>query len=51
MSENSYEIDKAMNLIKEEIIKDLSDSVSRQNNKSFISDFTPNSIFCENYKD
>ncbi len=32
MSENLCEIDMAMNLIKEEIIQELSECVSRQNN-------------------
>ena len=31
MTDNLYEIDLAMNMIKEEIIRELSESVSRQN--------------------
>ena len=31
MADNLYEIDSAMNMIKEDIIKELSESVSRQN--------------------
>ncbi len=32
MSDNQYEIDSAMNMIKEDIIRELFESVSRQNN-------------------
>ena len=38
MSDNLFEIDSAMNLIKEDIIRELSESVSEQSKKSFISD-------------
>ena len=38
MSENLFEIDSAMNMIKEEIIRELSESVSRQNNESYLND-------------
>ena len=31
MADNLYEIDSAMNMIKEDIIKELSESVSKQN--------------------
>ena len=31
MADNSYEIDSAMNMIKEEIIRELSESVTKQN--------------------
>ena len=34
MQDNLFEIDSAMNLIKEDIIRELSESVSRQNNNS-----------------
>ena len=34
MAENLYEIDTAMNMIKEDIIRELSECVSRQNKKS-----------------
>ena len=35
MADNLYEIDSAMNMIKEEIIRDLSESVSKQNKNSY----------------
>ncbi len=35
MSDNLFEIDSAMNMIKEEIIKELSESVSKQNKNSY----------------
>ena len=35
MENNLYEIDSAMNLIKEEVIKELSESVSKQNSHIF----------------
>ena len=35
MTDNLFEIDSAMNMIKEEIIKELSESVVKQNNKSY----------------
>ncbi len=38
MSDNLFEIDSAMNLIKEEIIRELYESVSKQNNDSYIQD-------------
>ena len=38
MQDNLFEIDCAMNMIKEDIIKELSESVSRQNNQSYIKD-------------
>ena len=33
MSDNLFEIDAAMNLIKEDIIRELSESVAKQNSK------------------
>ena len=36
MSDNLFEIDKAMNMIKEEIIRELSESVSNQNTESYM---------------
>ena len=36
MSDNLFEIDSAMNMIKEEIIRDLSESVSKQNDDSYL---------------
>ena len=38
MSDNLFEIDSAMNMIKEDIIKELSESVSKLNNESYIQD-------------
>ena len=35
MLDNQYEIDSAMNMIKEEIIRDLSESVSKQSKNSY----------------
>ena len=35
MSENLYEIDLAMNMIKEDIIRELSESVSKQNKNHY----------------
>jgi len=35
MADNLYEIDSAMNMIKEDIIRELSESVSKQNNPSY----------------
>ncbi len=43
MSDNLFEIDSAMNMIKEDIIKELSESVSKQNSSSFIQDVSSNS--------
>ncbi len=54
MSENSFEIDKAMNIIKDEIIKDMYDSVSRKNNDSYLPNlpnYTTNSVYSEKLKD
>ncbi len=44
MSVNPYEIDKAMNVIKEEMIRELSESVSRQNKKNFYSRISSNNL-------
>ena len=35
MADNLYEIDSAMNMIKEEIIRELSECVSKENKKSY----------------
>ena len=43
MSDNLFEIDSAMNMIKEDIIRELSESVSKQNNESYIQDVSSNS--------
>ena len=44
MPDNLFEIDSAMNLIKEEIIRELSESVSKQNNDSYIHDVSSNTL-------
>ena len=43
MSDNLFEIDSAMNMIKEDIIKELSKAVSKQNNNSYLQDVSTNS--------
>ena len=48
MPDNLFEIDSAMNLIKEDIIRELSESVSRQHNDSYIKDVSSNNLFSEN---
>ena len=44
MSDNLFEIDAAMNMIKEDIIRELSESVSEQNKKIYYSDFNSNGL-------
>ena len=44
MSDNLFEIDSAMNMIKEDIIKELSESVSKQNNELYLDDISSNSL-------
>ncbi len=44
MSDNLLEIDLAMNMIKEEIIRELSESVSKQNNESYNHDLSTNNL-------
>ena len=44
MSDNLFEIDSAMNLIKEDIIRELSESVSKQNNDSYIKDLSSSNL-------
>ena len=51
MQDNLFEIDSAMNMIKEDIIRDLSESVSRQNKNTFFNDPSSNIPFSENNKD
>ncbi len=52
MSDNLYEIDNAMNLIKEEIIRELYESVSRQNTDNYNQEFsTANISLTEKTKD
>ena len=52
MAENLYEIDSAMNMIKEEIIRELSESVSKQNKPSYFhSSSSKNLSFSEKVSD
>ncbi len=44
MSDNLCEIDSAMNMIKEDIIRELSESVSKQNNESYLQDFSSSNL-------
>ena len=44
MTDNLFEIDSAMNMIKEDIIRELSESVSKQNNESYLQDLSSNSL-------
>ena len=44
MRDNLYEIDSAMNMIKEDIIRELSESVVKQNHKSPINDFSSENL-------
>ena len=44
MSDNLLEIDSAMNMIKEEIIRELYESVSKQNNDSYLKGISSNNI-------
>ena len=44
MSDNLFEIDSAMNMIKEDIIRELSESVSKQNNESYLKDLSSSSL-------
>ena len=49
MTDNLFEIDSAMNMIKEDIIRELSESVSRQNNESCITESSYSGLpFSEN---
>ena len=52
MSDNLLEIDSAMNMIKEDIIRELSESVSEQNRRSCFKDISSSGIsFSENNMD
>ena len=52
MQDNLFEIDLAMNLIKEEIIRELSESVSKQNKNSYFhSSSSKNLSFSEKVSD
>ena len=44
MSDNLLEIDSAMNIIKEEIIRELSESVSKQKKSSYLHDVASNNL-------
>ena len=44
MSDNLLEIDKAMNMIKEDIIRELSESVLKKNDRRPFKDVTTNSL-------
>ena len=44
MSDNLYEIDSAMNMIKEEIIRELSESVSKQNQNIYYRKISSNNL-------
>ncbi len=44
MAENLFEIDSAMNMIKEDIIRELSESVSKQNNHSYYRQTSSNNL-------
>ena len=45
MKDHLFDIDSAMNLIKEDIIKDLSESVSKQKEKSFRQDISSKGFY------
>ena len=52
MKKNLFEIDSAMNMIKEEIIRDLYESVSKQNKSSYLREVSPSNLpFYEKRKD
>ena len=44
MSDNSFDIDSAMNMIKEDIIRELSESVSKQNSESYLQEVSSSSL-------
>ena len=44
MSDNLYEIDSAMNMIKEEIIRELSECVSKQNKPPYLGQTSSNNL-------
>ena len=44
MTENLYEIDSAMNMIKEDIIRELSESVSKQNRQLYYPQGSTNNL-------
>ena len=44
MSNNLYEIDLAMNMIKEDIIREMSESISKKNKETYQQDVSTKSI-------
>ncbi len=44
MADNQYDIDTAMNMIKEDIRRELSESVSKQNNNSYYRQTSSNTL-------
>ncbi len=44
MADNLFEIDSAMNLIKEDIIRELSETVSKQNKSTYSSQTSSNNL-------
>ena len=44
MKKNLFEIDSAMNMIKEEVIRDLYESVSKKNKESYFSDVSSSNL-------
>ena len=44
MSDNLFEIDSAMNMIKEEVIRELSESVSKQNSETYFQESSSNGL-------
>ena len=44
MTDNLYEIDLAMNMIKEDIIRELSESVSKQNKKTYYPEISSSNL-------
>ena len=52
MTDSLFEIDLAMNMIKEDIIRELSESVSKQNSQSYLQDSSSMNLpFSESRKD
>ncbi len=52
MSDDQYEIDSAMNMIKEDVIRELSESISQQKKSSYYPDHRSNNLsFSENILD
>ena len=44
MSDNLFEIDSAMNMIKEDVIRELSESVSKQNTDRYIQEVSSSNL-------